>query len=128
MSLFSISKHIFTTFVVFSFFTLAMQNVAVAGIVDSGEIVAAQQHQLDRDQLKTWMAREDVREQLINLGVDVNAAISRVDSMTDSEIQQLSARMDEMPAGSGFIEVAVLGFLVLVVLEVTGVTDILPNI
>ena len=128
MTLFSISKRIFTTLVVFSFFTLGMQNVAVAGIVSSGEMVAAQQNQLDRDQLKTLMARENVREQLIDLGVDVDAAISRVDSMTDSEIQQLSATMDEMPAGSGFIEAAVLAFLVLVVLEVTGVTDILPNI
>lgn len=128
MSLFSKSKRIFTAFVVFSFFTLGMQNVAVAGIVTSGDMIAAQQSQLDRDQVKTWMAREDVREQLIDLGVDVEAAISRVDSMTDIEVQQLSAKMDEMPAGSGFIETAVLAFLVLVVLEVTGVTDILPNI
>lgn len=128
MSLFSKSKRIFTALVVFSFFTLGMQNVAVAGIVSSGDMIAAQQNQFDRDQLKTWMAREDVREQLIDLGVDVEAAISRVDSMTDAEVQQLSAKMDQMPAGSGFVETAVLAFLVLVVLEVTGVTDILPNI
>jgi len=79
-------------------------------------------------QLKTWMAREDVREQLVDLGVDVDSAIARVDSMTNLEVQQLSANMNDMPAGSGFIETAVLAFLVLIILEVTGVTDILPNI
>ena len=128
MSLFSKSKRIFTAVVVFSFFTLGMQSVSVAAIVSSSDMVAAQQNQLDRDQLKTWMAREDVRDQLVDLGVDVDAAIERVDSMTDTEVRQLSAKMDEMPVGSGFIETAVLAFLVLVVLEVTGVTDILPNI
>jgi len=128
MSLLSNSKRIFTAFVIFSFFTLGMQNVAVAGIVSSGDMMAAQQSQSDRMQLKTWMAREDVRQQLIDLGVDVEAAISRVDNMTNAEVQQLSAKMDAMPAGSGFVETAVLAFLVLVILEVTGVTDILPNI
>jgi hypothetical protein len=128
MSLFSKSKRIFVTLFVISFFSLGMQNVSVAAIVSSSDMVAAEQNQLNRDQLKTWMAREDVRDQLVDMGVDVDAAIDRVDSMTDTEVQQLSARMDELPAGSGFVETAVLAFLVLIVLEVTGVTDILPNI
>jgi len=128
MSLFSKSKRILLTLVVFSTFTLGMQNVAIGAIVTSGDMVAAQQSLFDRDELKSLMAREDVRDQLVDLGVDVDAAIARVDSMTDTEVQQLSAKMDEMPAASGFIETAVLAFLVLVVLEVTGVTDILPNI
>ncbi len=128
MSLFSKSKRILLTLVVLSTFTLGMQNVSVAAIVSSGDMMSAQQDQFDRDQLKTLMSRDDLREQLVDLGVDVDAAIARVDSMTDGEVQLLSAKMDEMPAGSGFIETAVLAFLVLVVLEVTGVTDLLPNI
>jgi len=128
MSLLSKSKRIFTTLIVFSFFSLGVQNVSIAAMVSSSDMVAAQQNQLSRDQIKTWMAREDVREQLVDMGVDVEVAITRVDSMTDSEILQLSEKIDEMPAGAGFVETAVLAFLVLVVLEVTGVTDVLPNI
>jgi len=128
MSLFSKSKRILLTLVVFSTFGLGLQNVANGAIVSSSDMIAAQQDLFDRDQLKTLMSREDVHEQLVDLGVDVDAAIARVDSMTDIEVQQLSAKMDEMPAGAGFIETAVLVFLVLVVLEVTGVTDLLPNI
>ena len=128
MSMLSKSKRIFTTLIVFSFFSLGMQNVSVAEMVSSSDMVAAQQNQLTKDQVKAWMARDDVRGQLVDMGVDVEAAITRVDSMTDSEVQQLAAKMDEMPAGAGFVETAVLAFLVLVVLEVTGVTDVLPNI
>ena len=127
MSLFAHSKRILVTFVVFSFFSLGLQG-AHAGMVGSDQLVLAEQSQLDRQLLQSWMAREDVREQLIKLGVDVDSAIVRVDSMTQSEVRQLAANMHEMPAGSGFLETAVLAFLVLVVLEVTGVTDILPSI
>lgn len=127
MSLYVKSKRVFTAFIVFSFFSLGMQG-AHAGIVTSGDMLAAQQDQQSRTQLKDWMAREDVREQLVDMGVDVDSAMARVDSMTNTEIQQLSAAMNDMPAGSGLIETAVLAFLVLIILEVTGVTDILPQI
>ena len=128
MSLFTNSKRFFTIFFVFSFFMIGIQNIADAAIVDSSDIVSDRQTQSDRQQLKSWMARAEVRDQLVDLGVDVDAAIVRVDSMTDSEIQLLASKMDEMPAAGGFVEVAVLAFLVLVILEVSGVTDILPNI
>lgn len=128
MSLFAKSKQLFTAFIVFSFFSLGMLNIANAAIIDSSNMVSERQGQFEREQLKSWMVREDVRERLVDLGVDVDSAIARVDSMTDSEVQQLAARMEEMPVGEGFIEFAVLAFLVLIILEVTGVTDILPNI
>jgi hypothetical protein len=128
MSLFSKSKQVFTAFIVFSFFSLGMLNIANAAIIDSNDIVSERQGQFEREQLKSLMTREDIREQLVDLGVDIDAAIARVDSMTDLEAQQLAARMEELPAGEGFIEFAVLAFLVLIILEVTGVTDILPNI
>ena len=128
MSLLAHSKRIITALFIISFFSLGLQGPANAGIVSSEKLITAQQSQLDRLQLKTWMAREDVREQLVDLGVDVDSAIVRVDSMTNLEVQQLSANMHDMPAGSGFIETAVLALLVLIILEVTGVTDILPNI
>jgi len=121
-------KRLVTVMFIISFFSLGLQSTANAGIVSSEKLIAAEQSQLDRQQLKTWMVREDVRQQLVDLGVDVDSAIIRVDSMTNQEVQQLSANMSEMPAGSGFVETAVLAFLVLIILEVTGVTDILPNI
>ncbi len=128
MSLLAHTKRIFTALFIISFFSLGLQGAANAGIVSSDQLLIAQQSQLDRQQLKSWIAREDVREQLIDLGVDVDSAITRVDSMTNQEVQQLSANMNEMPAGSGFVETAILALLVLIILEVTGVTDILPNI
>jgi len=121
-------KCLFCAVLAFSVFNLSLHGVAAAAIVSTGDIVAAEQVQIDRAQLQTWLAKQDVQKQLIAMGVDVSAAQARVDNMTDPEVQQMAAHMNEMPAGAGTAEVLVLAFLVLVVLEVTGVTDIMPNI
>ena len=128
MSFMHKAKRLVCAILALSVFNLALQGVASAAIVTSSDIVAAEQAQLDRSQLKNLFARQDVQKKLVAMGVDVSAAQARIDTMTDQEIQQMAARMDEMPAGAGFVETLVLVFLVLVVLEVTGVTDIFPNI
>jgi hypothetical protein len=128
MSFMPSAKRVICAVLAFSVFNLTLPGVASAAIVSTGEIVAAEQVQIDRAQLKTWLAKQDVQKQLVAMGVDVSAAEERVDQMTDQEVQQMAAHMNEMPAGAGTAEVLVLAFLVLVVLEVTGVTDILPNI
>lgn len=122
------AKRFICAVLAFSVFNLAFAGVANAGILSSSDIIAAEQVQLDRAQLKSLFARADVQDKLMAMGVDVAAAQARVDNMSEQEIQQMAANMDEMPAGAGFVETLVLAFLVLIVLEVTGVTDVLPNI
>ena len=122
------AKRLICVVLALSVFNLAFAGVANAGILSSSDIIAAEQVQLDRTQLKSLFARADVQDKLIAMGVDVAAAQLRVDTMSEQEIQQMAASMDEMPAGAGFVETLVLAFLVLIVLEVTGVTDVLPNI
>jgi len=122
------AKRLIAAVLAFSVFNLALHGVASAGIVSSSDIVSQEQVQLDRAQLKSLFARVDVQEKLTSLGVDVKAAQARVDTMSQQEIRQMAANMDEMPAGAGFVETLVLAFLILVILEVTGVTDVLPNI
>lgn len=106
---------------------MSMQSVAVAGIVTTTELVNSQHLQMERERIQDWMARAEVREQLTLLGVDTEQAQKRVADMTDEEVQQMAARMDQMPAGSGTGEVVLIAVLVLVILELTGVTDIFTH-
>lgn len=108
--------------------SLSANSLVHAGIVSTDNLVNAQQVALEREQVREWLARNDVREQLTGMGVDVNAAQARVDSMTAEEVRTLAANMDEMPAASGALEVAVLVLLILILLDVAGVTDIFPGI
>jgi hypothetical protein len=108
--------------------SFGMQNVSWAGIVTTDELISAQQTVFEREQVRGWLARDEVREQLTAMGVDVKAAQARVDSMTPQEIHTMAGNMQNMPAGAGVVETAVLVLLILVILDLAGVTDIFPNI
>lgn len=108
--------------------SLSAHSLVHAGIVGTNDLVSAQQTALEREQVRDWLARDDVRKQLTGMGVDVDSAQARVDSMTADEVSTMAAKMDEMPAASGALEVAVLVLLILILLDVAGVTDIFPNI
>jgi hypothetical protein len=59
-------------------------------------------------------------------GVDANAAISRVDAMTDSEVQTVATQLDKLPAGGDFLGTVVLVFFVLLITDILGLTKIFP--
>ncbi|MFP6758617.1 MAG: PA2779 family protein [Alphaproteobacteria bacterium] len=80
--------------------------------------------------VETFLAREDVKGQLVVLGVDPSEAAVRVASLTDSELAQIAGRLDELPAGEGavgaIVGAIVLIFLVLLVTDLLVLTDVFP--
>ncbi len=111
---------------IMSVMMLSIQAPAVAGMVGTGEVIAQQQQTLDRGQLLGALAQEDVRAQLVALGVDPEQAAARVAALSDEELQLLAAQMDEMPAGGSVLGVAVFIFLVLLATDILGFTDVFP--
>ncbi|MGY6629467.1 MAG: PA2779 family protein [Wenzhouxiangella sp.] len=75
-------------------------------------------------QVDQWLLRDDVAEQLAELGVDPLLASQRAAAMTPAELAELAERIDELPAGAGVIEVLGVTFLVLIVLDLIGVINI----
>jgi len=124
MNIFRKLKSKICSILVLSMFGMSIHMTAFAGIVSTTDIVDAQQVQQERERIQNWMAREDVRDQLTSLGVNVDDATARVDSMTNEEVMIMASKMDEMPAGAGTGELLIIAALVLVILELTGVTDI----
>jgi hypothetical protein len=57
-------------------------------------------------------------------GVDPLAVQSRVGNMTDAELLALEGRLDTNVAGGDAIAVIGVVFLVLIILELMGITDI----
>lgn len=116
-------------------------SMALLGVMQSAQaaIVGTQQHlgnavpalsSADREaqieQARAFLAREDVRRQLQSMGVAPEQASERVASLTDAELQQLSQTIGSEPAAGDAGLFVVLGvvFLVLLVLDLTGVVHI----
>jgi len=75
-------------------------------------------------EVKSWLMKEDVRDQLAAMGVSPEDATERVATMTNEELRTLQGRIENMPAGVGVVEVVGLLFIVLLILELVGVTHI----
>ena len=99
-----------------------------AGMISTSEMQSQQQASMDRQQILTLLDRAEVQQQLIGMGVDIDAAKDRVGQLTANELSQLNAQMGELPAGGNILGLLVLIFLVFVITDVIGATDIFPFI
>jgi len=128
MSYFRKTQRFLSSLMIIMMLSLGVSKISMAGIVTTAELVNAQQTVVEREQVRDWLARADVRKQLTAMGVDVKAAQARVASMTAQEVHTMASNMKNMPAGAGVLEIGVLVLLILILLDLTGVTDIFPNI
>ncbi len=105
-------------------------GIANAEMVTTDTVIQNYNSTEDRTQVMDFMLREDVQQQLTTLGVDPEEAARRVASLSDEEIQQIAGRLEELPAGEGgvgaIVGVILIIFLVLLVTDLLGLTDIYP--
>ena len=80
----------------------------------------------ERERVKGFLDRAEVRAQLQSLGVDADSAVSRVDALTDDEAKDLAARIDQMPAGGNVLGVVLAVFIILLITDILGFTRIFP--
>jgi len=105
-----------------------LQGLAVAGIVSTEDIQLSEQAAQHRDAIKTLITRSEVRDTLIANGVSSEQVMARVNSMSDHELAALHGKIEQLPAGQGALETILLIFIILILLDLTGVTDIFPRI
>jgi len=101
---------------------LGLPMPASAGIVTTDQIHAS----AERDRVRDFMAREDVRAQMQSYGVDTDTVRERVAAMTDEEVGELANRIDQMPAGGDVLGVIFLVFIILLVTDILGLTKVFP--
>jgi hypothetical protein len=115
-----------TVLLAVSILFVSVQPVVNAAIVSTSEMVATEQTKVDREYLLKSLEREEVRTALTSQGVDLEMAKQRIASMTDEEVKALNQKMEEMPAGGGVVGVVIIIFLVLVITDLMGWTDVFP--
>lgn len=102
---------------------LGMPLPASAGIVTTEQMQAAG----NRNKVKDFLERAEVRSRMESMGVDPDAARARVDALTDEEAGKLAGRIDQLPAGGdGLIGVLFAVFIILLVTDILGLTKVFP--
>lgn len=97
--------------------------VAQATVIDTRTVLSAQATSPQAD-VQAFLARGEVREQMVLLGVDPGDASARVAALTEQELSQLQHHINDLPAGANALALIGAVFLVLLILELVGVTNI----
>jgi hypothetical protein len=96
-------------------------------MIGTEAVVNAAQAQQNRERLHSALNRDDVQAQLLARGVDPAQVQARMDSLTDEEVQTLATDMDQLPAGGdSFLGALVFIFIVLLITDILGLTNIFP--
>ena len=103
---------------------MGMAGAASAAIVDTAALVTPDRA-ADMSVVRTHLDRADVRAKMEEMGIEATAVDRRLASLNDRELHRLAADMQNAPAG-GADAVWIVGavFIVLIILELTGVIDI----
>jgi hypothetical protein len=105
-------------------------GAARAALVTTDQVLAESAGAGDRERVLAFLGRADVREQMVALGVDPAEAAARVAALSDPQVREIAGRLDQLPAGQSAVA-AVIGailiiFLVLLVTDLLGLTDVFP--
>ncbi|MEJ2591805.1 MAG: PA2779 family protein [Candidatus Thiodiazotropha sp.] len=99
-------------------------GVAQSAMIDNAQLIGS--HANDRTALLQKLNREEVRDYLSGMGVDADQVKQRVAQMTDQEVATLNQRVGELPAGGDALGVVLLVFIVFIITDAIGATDIFP--
>jgi hypothetical protein len=105
-------------------------GLARAAMIPTDEVVGLQAAVGERARVEAFLSRADVQAQMAALGIDPVEAARRVGGLSDLEVAQIAGHLDTLPAGEGavgaVVGAAVLIFLVLLVADLLGLTNVFP--
>ena len=104
--------------------TVLAKMVTAETVLESGRVNDA------RAVINAVLSREDVTAALVSQGIGVREAMARMNTLSDTEIVALADQMESLPAGGSsfgiIVGASVIIFVVLLVTDILGYTDIFP--
>jgi hypothetical protein len=108
--------------------TVSVQTVAHAEVIGAGRFLDVVDRRATLDRIDAVLARSEVQRELERLGVDPAEAGERVAALNDQELILLADNLEQLPAGGSLLGTIGVVFIVLLILEITGVINIFNKI
>ncbi len=100
-----------------------------AAIIGTDTLITTAQSQQSIAGLQQLLERKDAQRQLLALGVSPDQVRERVASLSDSELARINQGIDSLNAGGeSVLGILLVIFIVFVITDVIGATDIFPFI
>ncbi|MCJ7591356.1 MAG: PA2779 family protein [Woeseiaceae bacterium] len=111
-----------------SLLSLGLAQASSAAMIGTQQAIQSEAREAQISRVETILARADVAEQLVKFGVDPLAVQERVGNMTSAELLAMEGSLNKQVAGGDAIAVIGVVFLVLLILELVGITDIFKSV
>lgn len=99
-------------------------SAAHGAIVSTQTVTQAEVREARLARVDAMLAQDRVAEAMVQLGVDPLDARLRAAALSDAELAELEGRLESLPAGGDALVILGIVFLVLLVLDLTGVINI----
>lgn len=110
--------------VTIAYLSLTFAQSSHGATISTGELLDTESRNQRISDIQLVLARDDVSRQLARYGVSSNDISQRLHNLTDQEIAELEASIDSQVAGGDALGIIGAVFLVLIILEIVGITDI----
>ena len=99
-----------------------------AAMIGTDQVVSSSETLQNRERVRGFLQRDDVRQMLRQQGVDANEALTRVNAMTSDEVNLVAGKINQLPAGGdwGIIGAVIFVFIVLLITDILGFTKVFP--
>ena len=111
-----------------SIICMGFAQVAPAAMIGTGHLVDNEVRIASLSRMEVLLARADVAAQLESYGVDKAQVVERLNGLSTAELMQLEGKIEEQIAGGDILAVIGIVFVVLLILDLTGVTDVFKSI
>jgi len=111
-----------TRLTLFLFLVSSASQPVMAAMIETGTLL--QTTTVSQNSPDQQVLRQLVSQLLVDRGVSAADAHLRAQSLSQAELQLIQKGIDDMPAGQGVVEVLGIVFIVLIILEILGVTNV----
>ena len=121
-------KKMVVMLLILSMSLLGLPAVSLAAPIGTDTLVQLDQRGELLSRIQTKLARDDVRAQFLERGVSPTEVDARIAALSTEELQTLSMQLDELPAGGSLLAVVGVVFVVLLILDLLGVTNVFTKV
>lgn len=104
----------------------APQSAPGGDLVSTRGALNAEQGQSARERIHDILARDDVQAQLLAQGVEPAEVEARVAALSDQEAAEMADRLEQLPAGASVVGALFAVFVILLVTDILGLTNVFP--
>lgn len=111
-----------------SIICMGFAQAAPAGMIGTAHMLDGESRAASLSRMEVLLAREDVGRQLEAFGVEQAMVLERLNGLSTAELLELEDQIESQVAGGDILAVIGIVFVVLLILELVGVTDIFKSI